>query len=472
MIHFALKYLYILFIFVFVFLLMFFSGTNDVIQNYIIFSYLILLLPIFDFWFEYFKSEIIPTPQYQKWIVIWDICIQYMKKLWMFLWKYVHIVLIIFVCYVSYRLFWDNIFQFLLILFLLFWIYFKIDSRFAFVIALLLLLWIPLFLILNQNALSETFSIYLYYLLIIWVILSLNESTENKISQYAVRLWKKIKYFLESWGKYFLRYPDDVMYDVLFLWTLSFIGSLYFEGFHNLLTPMILFIFLVYLAAKIVGFRFELDKEIIPFFQKQNIEPFILFFSLSVIIFSSLGNMLLVENRILIFFSFTFINFLVFAFLFTDLKNLLKRIILRHTYIFSMCILGIVAVLFYSFGSKIFEKNDEILPQESDIVSSVDVFNPALPDDLPVVPPVTPIKFNISQFQENLWFGSTWEKVATLQAFLNDAGYYNFSFNGMYDENTRAAMRRFLSAECLFSQNNQWILWNQERICIQDFLEK
>lgn len=80
--------------------------------------------------------------------------------------------------------------------------------------------------------------------------------------------------------------------------------------------------------------------------------------------------------------------------------------------------------------------------------------------------------FDISMFSENLSLWSQWENVKILQLFLNDAWYYNFTLHGIYDEMTQIAMKRFLASECDWSQTNQWILWPQARICIQDFLEK
>lgn len=471
MIHFALKYLYILFIFVFTFLLMFISNTNDVLQSYIIFSYFILLLPIFDFLVEYFKSEFFIQSENQTLKRNWNIFIQYLKKIWSFIWKYIHIVVWILILYFIYGLFWDNILHLILILFLLFWVYFRIDSRISFWAALLLLLWIPLLLILEQNAFAETLSIYLYYFLIIGVIFSICESFDKKISEQMNVFGGKIKNYVEAWGRYFLRYPDDVVYDVLFLWILSFIWSLYWSELHSSLITIILFILLVYWVAKIFGFRFTLDKELTPFFQKQNIEPFILFFSLSVIIFSSLWNTLLAENRILIFFSFTLVNFLIFSLLVTDLWNLAKYWIMKNTYIFAMIMIGIIWGTFYLWWMKLLEKENEVLPQiNEEVISDINDFTSVVPENNPVV--TTPVKFTIALFPENLWLWSSWENVRILQSFLNDTWYYNFSFHGIYDENTRSAMRRFLSAECNWPQTNQGILWNQERICIQEFLQK
>lgn len=473
MVHFALKYLYILFIFVFIFLLLFISNTNEIVQSYIIFSYFILLLPIFDFLLEYFKSEFFVSSENQTFKKSWNIVCESLKKIWTFIWKNIYFFLWVVFLYLLYVFFWDNIWHFLLVLFLVFWLYFQIDSRISFWGALLLLLCIPLLLILDKKVLAETLSIYLYYFLIIGVIFSVFEWLEKSISQRVEFLGMKIKKYAENGWKYFLSYPDDVVYDVLFLWVISFIWSLYWENFHNNLILIILFTLIVYLLAKIFGFRFALDKKKTPFFQKQNIEPFILFFSLSVIIFSSLGNMLLAENRVLIFFAFTGINFFTFSILVTDLWDILKAWIIRNIYIFAMMMIGVVWGIFYIVGwIDFFQKEQEDLSQiDQEIISeSVDVL-PILPENEPVVIP-SPVKFNISLFQENLWLWSSWENVRILQSFLNDTWYYNFSFHGIYDENTRSAMRRFLSAECNWPQTNQWILWNQERICIQEFLQK
>lgn len=81
MVHFALKYLYILFIFVFIFLLLFISNTNEIVQSYIIFSYFILLLPIFDFLLEYFKSEFFVSSENQTFKKSWNIVCESLKKI-------------------------------------------------------------------------------------------------------------------------------------------------------------------------------------------------------------------------------------------------------------------------------------------------------------------------------------------------------------------------------------------------------
>ncbi len=97
-------------------------------------------------------------------------------------------------------------------------------------------------------------------------------------------------------------------------------------------------------------------------------------------------------------------------------------------------------------------------PQENNIASEEDIFQEKV--------------FDISLFQDNLSVWSEGESVKNLQSFLNETGYYNFSFHGIYDENTQIAMRRFLISECNWPQTNQGILWPQARACIAEFLDK
>lgn len=141
---------------------------------------------------------------------------------------------------------------------------------------------------------------------------------------------------------------------------------------------------------------------------------------------------------------------------------------MANLYISLMILMILATTGIYLLKPYLTPKNPVELPQNQEINTNI---LPPLDSQEEETPPVVKT-FNISQFSENLALGSEWESVKNLQAFLNEAGYYNFAFHGKYDEKTQVAMRRFLANECDWPQSNQWILWPQGRECIQDFLEK
>jgi len=90
----------------------------------------------------------------------------------------IFIVISLWLYFYFFKNFNNNLFvyKFFTIEIFIFSVIFSLDARFMFLIALNLLFITPFYIILNKKDIAENYSIYAYYYLVIWVILSLIET--------------------------------------------------------------------------------------------------------------------------------------------------------------------------------------------------------------------------------------------------------------------------------------------------------
>lgn len=481
MLYFIFKYIYF-FIFSFLlFLLVFKEYIVGDILNYILVTYVFVWIPIFDFLIDYFKKEVITeknTLLFWKMKYFWFI---FFQKIYYFLKKYKEFFHLGIIGAVVYLVLWGEIINFLFWLFFIFSIYLRLDSRYAFLFALLFLFFTSLFFLLGDQIKAELFSVYVYYLLIIWVILTILESYYLNIISFFWRIKKKLQ---ENLWLFFSSY-DNIVYDSFFLFFIAFLVSFYYISIYQILPSLLFFVMIVYILGKILWFSLEKQYKKVLFFNTGNYNYYILFFSINIIVFSQFLRRIDILNNMyyLIWITITLlVSFLLIA---TDIWECIRKIIFKNIYIF-LSFLGIFFILiwfssFYWFYNKLLTQNTvventtniqkikpiiEELPLETvDIITQENQNNLELPE---IETKIT--TFDISQFSENLALGSEWENVKNLQLFLNEKWYYNFSIDGNYDINTQSAMRRFLNEKCWWKQDNQWILWPLARECIKKML--
>lgn len=84
---------------------------------------------------------------------------------------------------IAYKFFEYNVISEIIFWYTLFCILFLVDSRLSFFIAFIFLSFTPMYLIIWNTAKAEILSIYAYYFLVIWVILSIVESIFDKKEQ-------------------------------------------------------------------------------------------------------------------------------------------------------------------------------------------------------------------------------------------------------------------------------------------------
>ncbi len=468
MLYFTLRYLYFFFLFFLFFLLSFQWQIIWEVKNYIFISYILAWIPIYDFLIDFFKKELISEHQKNLLQKIKEITKNTLKKIFSFLLSYKKLISFLLIWGIIYFFFKESVGTFFWVLFIFLNVYFRLDARISFFWALLLLLMVPLFLILGDQTKAETLSIYVYYFLVLWVFFSIIESYYTNI--YDAILWlitKGKKLLQENFSWLFSSY-EDIVYDSFFVFFLFFLFSLYYQSIYQLLPGFFLFIFMIYLLWKIVWFSFQKDSEKISFFNTQYFHHYALFLSINIIVYSQILSHTQWGDNIYYLLWISFWIFFVFMTIFSDIWEIIKKSILRNAYI-SLVIFFILwmsgAYLLKPYFIPQISPQEIILPQENwwqePVVEPIEI--EALPQEK---------QFDISMFGENLKLGSQWEGVKILQSFLNEAGYYNFSFHGNYDDKTQIAMKRFLSSECDWPETNQWILWPQARDCIEEFLEK
>lgn len=159
-----------IFIFTFIFII-----TSQIILN----SFLWIeidksILYMFYFCFIYFLVYIYKG--IKDGFTIWTIDLS-----WISMFKYL-VLFLIFIILIKYTNF--NIVSEIILFFLAFSLLFKLDSRISFFIALIFICLTIIYLIIWDNLIAENMSIYTYYFLVIWVIISLFETSnldDNKL---------------------------------------------------------------------------------------------------------------------------------------------------------------------------------------------------------------------------------------------------------------------------------------------------
>lgn len=537
MFNFLYRYIYLTFVWVFVFVLFYQKSFIVDISSFIIVLYLILLLPLFDAWIEILKIEFGFT-EYKKNVVSFYYTLisssqiafilksikkilrfkivlffsEIWKKFLWFLWKQRIILFSWLLLYILYQWNTENIYNFLTLSILVLSIIFSLDSRISFLIALCLLLLIPLFLILEKKDLAETYSIYAYYFLVIWVVVSLYESIYNKKKkQEKIATFFKI-FFQKLWKilLFIKNNPIIVFYDLLIVFFLYFVGSIYFDLLRSFLLSLFQFMLTLYVIFKVFWFYF--DRQIFDKNEKLDVGNFsylnyiILFFAFNIIIFTGLLQLVGQEISVMNIYVYALVLLIIFLAIFSNISEKIITFVLKNVYITLTIglILSILTWLYYKESIEKILKNttsnyivsnitqtgntltqtpsDEvILPVESKIenntwslsqtweIISIWVVNTGI-INTETTSVNSEIVFDISMFQENLWVWSTGSWVKILQKYLVNEGY-SLDITGEYTKNTQSAMALYLSEKCFWKPTNQWILGPQARECIQKNLK-
>ncbi len=153
-------YIFLLIIFgVFVFIVNYFEKIS--IGESFLYFYTLLLIPVFDYiiWNNLSKKA------FYAFIPRWINMLKYFSLL----------IVALILSYFDI----DSVYLYMIV-FLLWSILFNIDSRVSFIAALILFLYVPVLMMIGKANIAETFSIYAYYFLIIWVLLQWYDTLKNK----------------------------------------------------------------------------------------------------------------------------------------------------------------------------------------------------------------------------------------------------------------------------------------------------
>lgn len=466
-------------------------------------------LLIFDYFIEFFKKEFFwekhKTDIFSS-ISLWknkienqkiiSFIIKNIKNIFVWIWNYKKILIFLIILSGIYLWNQENIYHFFIWGFFFTSIYFSLDSRLSFLFALFLLLWVPLFLILEKKETAEIYSIYAYYFLVIWVIVSLYESIENKswkiqkITTFIQTIFSKIWQIII----FIKNHPMIVFYDVVIIFFFYVIGSLYFELMRDYLVNLFQFILGLYIVLKIFWFYF--DKQLFDENEKmdlsnfENIQYIIFCFALYVIIFTGLFKWISWEDDMKFIYIFSILWIILYAFLYTNFSLKIQWFLFRNIYgTLSFWVVMIVILSVYYKDVLQYIQLNQSLPWENQSLQSEEskenIIDTPIQELLPEIVETSDMSavqtwelieelnfvFDISMFQDNLSVGTIWESVWILQKFLSQHWYYNFDITSNYDETTRVAMAKFLQEKCWWSPVNKWILGPLARECIAKVLK-
>lgn len=383
--------------------------------NFLLFIYFVLAFPFFDIVFGFFQKKL-------KYFfhTYYSEMTHYYHKIHIFFTQLPYWVYFLFWIALWWGLqffFFENYYFLTGYTIFLMYFFYWLSSLYLFYLSLLLLLILPYFYLQTTSFTSVIFSYFLLFLMsgIVQHILEKLKCTADTIYKVFQKVFRWVRNTLFSTIKnqdYTLIFSDT-----LSLFFVFFVLSFFSVSIFDTLVILFSFVLFVYIIGKLFWLQFAFFPTI-----------------------KDLKNNKI--SSIFVFFIGIFLVFLYFQNLLSpNYKDIFTRVERVHP----------------------FEDPNLNLIEEDIIEESTQEFN----EETTTILPKT---FDISQFQENLWVGGSWENVKTLQHFLNEYGYYNFSLDGNYDTNTQAAMRRFLTTECSWPESNQWILGPQARDCIEAFL--
>lgn len=232
------KYLFIWYSLAIFFLIIIFNFQNETILNKELLNFLFLpiLIPFFEKIFEFIRKDS---------ILNFSLNME----------NFIKIFIIFFI--ISFLFLFKNInfYDSLVLAMIFFWIFFAIDERYFFLISSNLLILIILNLILKEQKLAETFSIYLYYFLCIWVLVSILNSTINKYLNE-----KKEKIFLEKYKN--KKLSKKIVYSSFLIYVFFIIFSIISKNIFLIEYFTIIFLF-IYFIGKFFWFEinFKIWKE-------------------------------------------------------------------------------------------------------------------------------------------------------------------------------------------------------------------
>lgn len=210
-----------------------FWNNLQIDKNLLSILFLPIIIPIFDKIFEYIKKDSVLNFDFSK------------ENIFKLVLSFFLIIIIFFAREIFFIDLW--------IVFLIFlWIFFAIDERFYFLISLIILIFVPLELILENKELAEKLSIYVYYFLCIWVIISIINQTINKnLSEKQNTLFfKKIKKE---------KLAENIVY-ISFIAFLTILSIILISWKIFLIKFLVIWLIFIYLIWKI--FWFEINYKI------------------------------------------------------------------------------------------------------------------------------------------------------------------------------------------------------------------
>lgn len=414
-------------------------------QNIVFILYFSILLPIFDFVFEYTKTNIL-----QK-----DFLNDKLKILENFKEKkdYVFLFLIL----LNLGIYWDNLLKFWTISFLLASLFYKIKSKLSYIIALFIIFFVPILLLLKLNVSAETATIYSSYFLIIWIVVWFFENKDFS-NLWNYNLVKKWNIALKSIISSIKNDYENIFYDLVLLFFILLVWAFYVNFFSVILIKIFFFIIFIYIFFKFLWFKIDYKK----FNQNFDVSYYIITSSLLwLMLIPILKNSIVNHKLYALILWLAWYAFLYFIFS-NNTYNFTKNIIKKHSFIK----VWINIMIWFMFFGLMYKNIDYYLhytkkPHHKKVVQTLTKEEKILTNQ----------KFKPDTFTDNLYPWAEWKTVALLQEFLDSEWFYDYEISWKYDEKTRLWMNQFLTKACKWEKTNLWILWPQARQCISDYLK-
>lgn len=443
------RYLYYLFLFIFVLFLFLFDQIF--FKFYTVFSilYLIVLFPIFDYFFDYIKKDLCDNNNllYEK--------IYWLKK------YFKEFILVIIFFLIIYFFIWNN-YKIFTVSFFITSIFYSIPWKVSFLISFLLLSIVPLYMINNNNLIAENFIVYSMYFLFIWIFLNIFNNIKIYLNNnyFFINISKKVKKIYLKIVFFITNKDSNFIYLLFFLYLILFIFSFYYQNLFIYLKYWFIFLFFIYFILKFFGFT--LNWKSIKNWLSINI--FISVYIIFLLIISPLIKASDFENKyiILLINMILFLVYILFIWtnIYKNINHFLEKSFYTKTFLSIFLLIFLWWFVFYDAKSKLDEQKTIL---ENKKINRIKEKNEYLLNTKEIVKKTN---FKKTDFDTNLYPWSKWEKVKTLQLFLKEKWFFNYKVDWVYDEKTKYWVSLFLSQTCDWDKTNKWLFGPQARDCV------
>lgn len=440
------RYIYFLILFLLAYILFLWGNIVEKYNNIVLISYIIVFLPFLDWILEYLKNEI-----REKTPTVYD---HFQKLLWMQS-EIIFWVLSLFTLVVYH---W-NLLKAGTIIFFLFVFIYKISHKVSFFVAFFLLFCIPIFFIRGAKVSAETSIIYAFYFILMGVFFLGVETLRTKnifegVSQFPY--FKKIKKLFFHFQYILVHQYDRVFFLILALYWVFFVLGFYSYRINMYLSEGFLVVLLFYVFWKFLGFQFCYKK----LSWNLNFGNFLVMAVLFLLLSAPIVKSTFSHHKYLLLLASQLLFYAYIAFVWTRFLQVSKHYLEESVFLKSVLSMFILA----SFSFLILVDVKYTLQAQKIMLENKRLAKLKEKNEKALVMKKT--TFKKSDFDTNLYPGSSGEKVKKLQTYLKENGYFNYKIDGNYDERTKYAVNKFLSETCDWDKTNKGTFGPLARDCL------
>lgn len=290
-------------------------------------------------------------------------------------------------------------------------------------------------------------------------------SLENKTKK--IKLYKENKYVT-----LLVKYRDSIVYTTFIILCIVALLSMLFNT--GVILKYALYIFAgVYIVAKLSWFNISTNLQKSSVSRMNTLRFFLILYSLYFVIIKLMCDSfgIIGFDRMIIFIVSSLLYLVSWFFIFFESSFLIQRILRPYSVAMGVLIISLVWLLWYQNG--FFGSPKTIVTDETPIIEDMNLPG-MVSDEVAIIEDETENIFSIVtvadayDLEVNMTLGSEGWSVSDLQVVLWNLQYFVWEVDGVFAEDTRAALTEALIGECDWPESTRWIFGPQAKDCIDN----